>query len=716
MRHQKNDSAPSNKGLWAFIYPYFDWWFLSGNFSDIEGRFTKDKKPNKNLMKSFYYQGPIFVKFEVPGGVEYDNGWTLTDTDVLWSYLPKIFSQDVAQGREALTGRVEYKKNPQTDDWKRVVTRTTELDHEKNKAMTRKPYGFLSVDHYEVFIPSQGSLAQLEKPNEKKMTKNDGYQKLSEAARKERQGAGILFLCPATKRILLLKRSMETHGEPGSWAGIGGSIDPDENPPEAARREAREEIGYNYRGKLHLGYVWSNPNLKAAEARTKGQPDYAQPLARYFNFLGVVDEEFDPPYLNWENTDFGWFSLDKLPSPTHSGIKELLSKSRGVISQLMTTSATSEKAPKKTKSRVSGKGMSATRGMDEVGLPALDEEAKSSDGATSQDKFGRFLFAPERADTPKPKEENNASEERLQSALNSMYWDNDSSQLRGWSDDLLRNIAQGKYKNMLKPNPGTLAYRFMSLDYRAASKVLGISVEEIKNSSPNQAWYVTGCPNYVPTRKLSSWTVDPEYSAMGDFVSQEEDDVAVVLVARTDGNNFILNPEEMARTGALKKINSKYWYEMETIGVGPIKVLEAAFINRGNEDMALTSILDLQEILDRLKIPSQVQSNGKALVKKIDGLDKKIQANLAANANQLRLYLTFVKRQRKQIRAAIDVMLSDARKASDYFNTVWADLRDTIWNIEDRHYDKVDDSRTMHNMLMKALALKQRRKPLKVKE
>lgn len=162
-RKQKNKSAPTKRGLWAFVYPYFDWWFLSGKFSHIEGRFKKNYPEqsskvkdviNNNLLKHFFYDGPIYTKINVPGSVEQDN-WYLTTTKELSDYLPKVFSQDTALSREIFTKDLNDKK-------------VSDIDHEKDAAVKRSPYkyGHISTDHYEVFIPSKRSLKNKEKIDE----------------------------------------------------------------------------------------------------------------------------------------------------------------------------------------------------------------------------------------------------------------------------------------------------------------------------------------------------------------------------------------------------------------------------------------------------------------------------------------------------------------------------------------------------------------------
>lgn len=166
-KKQDNASAPTNKGLWAFIYPHFDNWFLSGAFSDIEGRFTKDKKLNKNLLKHFFYSGPIFTQIQVPNSIKHES-WYLTNTDELASYLPKLFARDVADARQRSTSSVYH--SVKDDKLVTTVKRVSDIDPEYDKKITRDPYkwGHSSVDHYEVFIPTKGSMKFFSGPNNEK--------------------------------------------------------------------------------------------------------------------------------------------------------------------------------------------------------------------------------------------------------------------------------------------------------------------------------------------------------------------------------------------------------------------------------------------------------------------------------------------------------------------------------------------------------------------
>lgn len=129
------------------------------------------------------------------------------------------------------------------------------------------------------------------------------------------QGAGILLIAKDTGRLLLVLRSPEVN-EPNTWGLPGGAIDGRENPASAARREAREEVGYSGKLQLHPAYVFTSKTFK------------------YHNFIGVVDQEFEPS-LDWENSDADWFELDSLPSPLHFGVQALFQNSRDLISSIV---------------------------------------------------------------------------------------------------------------------------------------------------------------------------------------------------------------------------------------------------------------------------------------------------------------------------------------------------------------------------------------------
>lgn len=124
--------------------------------------------------------------------------------------------------------------------------------------------------------------------------------------------AGILFVCPATSRMLLGLRSATVRA-PHVWSVVGGSIEPGESPERAAVREAREEVGYH-------GPIALVPSLVYVRL----------PHFRYYNFIGIVPSEFRPT-LNHEHDDARWFYPDRPPHPLHHGTQLLLEKSHDQI-------------------------------------------------------------------------------------------------------------------------------------------------------------------------------------------------------------------------------------------------------------------------------------------------------------------------------------------------------------------------------------------------
>jgi len=126
--------------------------------------------------------------------------------------------------------------------------------------------------------------------------------------------AGLLFLAKDTGRLGIAERS-ELVLEPLTYGTMGGAGNPGESPEEVAIREGgREETGY-------YGSIEMLP-LAVFESQNG---------FKYFNFLGIVEKEFNPT-LNWENRSFVWIdSLDSLPAPLHPGMSYLLDKSKHII-------------------------------------------------------------------------------------------------------------------------------------------------------------------------------------------------------------------------------------------------------------------------------------------------------------------------------------------------------------------------------------------------
>jgi 8-oxo-dGTP pyrophosphatase MutT (NUDIX family) len=129
-------------------------------------------------------------------------------------------------------------------------------------------------------------------------------------------GAGVLIICSATGRILVAMRGDQVN-EPNTWGVFGGKMDPEDKTPEdAAKRELTEESGYRGKFEIVPAYVYVAPGK----------------VFTYYNFLGIVEKEFEPEY-DWETNYAEWMTLDELISakPKHFGLKKLLEKSMDLI-------------------------------------------------------------------------------------------------------------------------------------------------------------------------------------------------------------------------------------------------------------------------------------------------------------------------------------------------------------------------------------------------
>lgn len=135
---QDNGRAPRGckKGLWAFIWPYFDWWFVSGEFSHHDGR-PKDK--NQWRKHAFWHKGDIFTRIDLHAvagpsyGTDWDGRWLLTDDRRLYDGMKKTYAADLKMIKKMDFGPVKVEEG----------------------TFTGNPYfqSCVGTDHFEVFIP-----------------------------------------------------------------------------------------------------------------------------------------------------------------------------------------------------------------------------------------------------------------------------------------------------------------------------------------------------------------------------------------------------------------------------------------------------------------------------------------------------------------------------------------------------------------------------------
>lgn len=131
------------------------------------------------------------------------------------------------------------------------------------------------------------------------------------AGRETGKGAGMICYCPATGRFLLMKRSTECD-YPRTWCGLGGGVEEGEDLDEAVRREAYEEAGFPIDKPCDLKYIGCQK----------------QPGFEFHNYLGLVNEEFEPQ-LNDEHTDYQWSEWENFPDKMHPLMMGALGSERG---------------------------------------------------------------------------------------------------------------------------------------------------------------------------------------------------------------------------------------------------------------------------------------------------------------------------------------------------------------------------------------------------
>ncbi|MFP5489317.1 MAG: NUDIX domain-containing protein [Acidimicrobiia bacterium] len=152
---------------------------------------------------------------------------------------------------------------------------------------------------------------------------------ISEYLRRLRRRVGNdLVLLPAVAVLirddddrLLLMREATT----GRWQTIGGMVDPDESPWDAARREAREESGLGVRLE----------RIRAA----LGGPGYRMtyPNGDVCSYVSIVfDATVDPSGETGEVdadevAELGWFHLDEIPALDLDALNRHLLRDAGVI-------------------------------------------------------------------------------------------------------------------------------------------------------------------------------------------------------------------------------------------------------------------------------------------------------------------------------------------------------------------------------------------------
>lgn len=152
-RQKGNTASPTGvrSGYWAFIWPHWDWWFLSGDFSNEKFTGKTEKSVDKQgyeydkripvpgqLRRDIWYDGPIFVRFDLrPKHPVWDDSWTL------------IHTSDVPEILRDFKGRARAERLEMWKDWGGPSTKIG-----ADAMLYANRFRNSDADPYEVFVPT----------------------------------------------------------------------------------------------------------------------------------------------------------------------------------------------------------------------------------------------------------------------------------------------------------------------------------------------------------------------------------------------------------------------------------------------------------------------------------------------------------------------------------------------------------------------------------
>lgn len=197
-----------------------------------------------------------------------------------WAIFDSYYDSDKYESDTDTFWRAERIDNPQ--DWDVPVLITLNSDEEAVRKA--RDVGF-SVDDEGIITGLWGI---------------NMVDSLQESERPIKRVAGALIKDEESGDVLLIKRNDKTP----KWAMATGKIDEGEDSLEALEREIYEEL-FIKPGQIRLNY--------------KGLESFPAQNMELYYYEGFVRGKFKP-HLDEENLDYGWFSIDKLPSPLIGGL------------------------------------------------------------------------------------------------------------------------------------------------------------------------------------------------------------------------------------------------------------------------------------------------------------------------------------------------------------------------------------------------------------
>lgn len=121
----------------------------------------------------------------------------------------------------------------------------------------------------------------------------------------ERRAFSVAIFTRHQGRILLVR-----HNRLGTWLPVGGELEPQETPLEAARRELREETGLE-------GHFWLKNGVDGTPAGLIGYEEHlAGSKGLHLNFCFLAEADSDRVTSNGEFSEHRWLSsLDGIDCP-----------------------------------------------------------------------------------------------------------------------------------------------------------------------------------------------------------------------------------------------------------------------------------------------------------------------------------------------------------------------------------------------------------------
>lgn len=118
-----------------------------------------------------------------------------------------------------------------------------------------------------------------------------------------KNAVGVLIIAEDTNKVFLMKRGFAPHK--GSWSLLSGGMEDGESKLETLKREIMEEAQIDADEKLDLTFIRTENNSGKL----------------YHYYVGLTSTEIIPT-LDEENTDYGWYSEDELPTPLYPNTKD----------------------------------------------------------------------------------------------------------------------------------------------------------------------------------------------------------------------------------------------------------------------------------------------------------------------------------------------------------------------------------------------------------